>query len=184
MDYESIINHLSQKWNQNSRNSVQSDLKALFKFREAWSVRAIPGLSIKRFETFTEFATHRPPWGLGWTKNVLEAFILPELSDIWQQIEDEIPKANPKHIHKKEDDIIYNIKQQGTSREYSISVLKRDAPEIADKVIKNEISASQGMVMAGKKKPMCAHPATVDGFYNAIQKKLSENEIKELKELL
>ena len=101
-------------------------------------------------------------------------------------IEGEIKPANPNGGNRKTEDISMtcNTDEQGNSRTYSIAVLKRDNPEIAEQVVQGEISAAEGMRRAGKRKPMVTHPSTVDGFYNAIQKRLKQDEISELINLL
>lgn len=183
---DKIINRLSSKLDYNSRTQIQADLTTLFNHPEYWNTRAIQGLSVKRFEGFKEFACYRTPWGLGWTDKVLEAFILPELTDIWMAIEEDIRPVNPNGVKSKHtnDAITCNSTNQGNSREYRIALLKRDAPEIAEQVIKGEISAAEGMRKAGKRKPMVTIPVSVDGFYNAIQKRLKQDEIMELKQML
>lgn len=178
---EELIERLSKKLGGNSRNSIQSDIEFLFRYPEHWKVRSIPGLSAKRFDSLRDFITYRSPWGLGWTMRVAEAFILPELPEIWKAIESETPVANPPHI-KKGDDIIYNVKdgQQGTSRDYSISVLKRDNPEIAEMVVAGEITAAEGMRRAGKRSRKVTIEPTVSGFCKAIMKHLNDQDRLEL----
>lgn len=177
---EIIIDRLSKKLSDNSRVAIQRDLKTLVNHPDYWQVRAIEGLSVKRYETFREFIIASVPWGLGWTMKVAEAFILPELPEVWSVIENDIPKANKQGRQEKESKVTCNLKIKGNDRNYSIAVLKRDAPAIADKVIAGEISAAEGMRQAGKRKPMVTHPATVDGFYNAMLSKLTHTELSEV----
>lgn len=183
MDGELVIKRLSERLDQNSRSEIQRDIKRLFNHGEFWKERNIPGLSAKHFDSFRDFAIYTTPWGLGWTVKVLEAFILPELKEIWQEIEGEISEAKENHRPKKEGSVIYNSYEnnRGTSREHAIAVLKRDAPAIAKKVVAGEISAAEGMRQAGKRKQTVTHDITVEGFQTAIEKKLSPKEIKQLK---
>ena len=79
----------------------------------------------------------------------------------------------------------HTLSNRGTgNRQYSIAVLKRDAPEIAEEVINGTITAAEGMRRAGKRKLMVTHPATIDGYYNSIQKNLTPCQIRELIQLL
>lgn len=184
---EETIEMLSSKLNTNSRKQIQSGIGFLFSTPESWKIRSIPGLSSRSFKTFRDFVFGETPWGLGWTYKVAEAFILPEKPEIWKEIEANVQPVNPNGGDKISS-IIYNTgntnEKQGTSREYSISVLKRDAPEIAQRVIDREISAAEGMRLAGKKEPTITCKATVNGFYNAIKRKLTQDQITELKQML
>ncbi len=174
---EKVIDRLSHKLDQNSRWSMQSDLEFVFN-GGYWKQRRVETLH-KTFNSFTEFAIHSTPLGLGWTKKILEAMLLPELKQIWQAIEDEIPQAN-KHGGDMSK-VLSHLENKGTgNRSYSIAVLKRDAPEIAERVIKKEISAAEGMRQAGKREKTVTVKVNVEGFINAIKKVLSEDEIHEL----
>lgn len=181
---EDLHDEISKRLDLNSRVSVQSSINILYKNKVFWNIRAIEGLSVKRFETFREYITFRPPWGLGWTLKVAEAFIMPELDDIWKVIEGEINEASIKGKHKDKSCYMSHDNNRGNSRDHRISVLKRDAPEIAERVINREISAAEGMRQAGKSKPKINCDATVDAVYNALQRKFTYEERKQLKELL
>lgn len=183
---ENIIKKLTQKLSQNSRNEIQHGLSLLFKNPEYWEVRRIPGLSSRSYSNFREFVFGETPWGLGWTYKVAEAFILPEKPEIWKEIEANVQAVNDHGINQHNEDLTCKVhnKEYGNNRQYSISVLKRDAPEIAQRVIDREISAAQGMRLAGKKEATITCKATVNGFYNAIKRKLTQDQITELKQML
>lgn len=185
MNYDEIIKTLSDKANINSRTDTATKLSIIFYNKEAWKSRIIPGLSPMQFETFMEFVTYRTPWGLGWTEQMLKAFILPEEKKLWADIEKEKKPANKlgENQYTKQG-IIYNTLNQGTSRAYKISRLKRDAPEYAEKVINGELSASRAMVEAGLEKEKVTIPVDVNAFCNAIKRKFSPLEIQQLKDLL
>lgn len=180
---EEIHELMMKHANTNSRHSIQTKIGILYKHPEFWKERKIKGLSTQFFIRFIDYVSFRTPWGLDWKKAILEQYLKPECDDLWRQIEDEIPAAN-NHGVKKHKDITCNVIKQGNSRDYAIAVLKRDAPDIASQVIRGEISANQGMIKAGKKNPAVTHSATLEGFYQAIQKKLSEPEIAQLKLML
>jgi len=85
---------------------------------------------------------------------------------------------------KVEVDNINTESKGGTSSEYLVRRLKRDFPQIADKVIKGELSPFAGAVEAGFKKRMVSIEPTVEGVYNFIQKNFKPSQIKELKKLI
>jgi hypothetical protein len=68
---------------------------------------------------------------------------------IGELTESEIKPLNANHIGKKVSDMSDTSKLGGNSREYKIARLKRDAPDIAERVINKEISASEGARLAG-----------------------------------
>lgn len=188
MNYDDIIKTLSDKANINSRTDTATKLSIIFYNKEAWKSRIIPGLSHMQFETFMEFVTYRTPWGLGWTEQMLIAFILPEEKKLWADIQSELPELyvhgeNPK-IKPKVAEFIYKDTKGGTSRTYKLQRLKRDAPEYAEKVIKGELSANRAMVEAGLEKEKVTIPVDVNAFCNAIKRKFSPLEIQQLKDLL
>ncbi len=63
-------------------------------------------------------------------------------------IEGDAPEANPNGGDRRSQEFQFDISnwsrsgQGGTSREYRISVLKRDAPELAERVVNGELSAN------------------------------------------
>jgi hypothetical protein len=188
MNYDDIIKTLSDKANINSRTDTATKLSIIFYNKEAWKSRIIPGLSPMQFETFMEFVTYRTPWGLGWTEQMLKAFILPEEKKLWADIESELPELyangeNPKYQPKVEA-LTCKGTTYGNTRTYKIQKLKRDAPEYAEKVIRGELSANRAMVEAGLELEKVTIPVDVNAFCNAIKRKFSPLEIQQLKDLL
>lgn len=82
------------------------------------------------------------------------------------------------------ENIIYNdLKpaQQGTSREYLISRLKRDNPELAERVIRGELSANRAALEAGIRKERIMVPNhDMELAAKALIAKLSAEQIEEL----
>lgn len=183
---EETIEMLSSKLNVNSRKQIQIGINFLFVNEYSWKHRLIPGLSSRSYSNFREFVFGETPWGLGWTYKVAEAFILPEMPEIWKEIEENVQAVNAHGIKHNNEDLTCKVinKEYGNNREYSISLLKRDAPEIAQRVINREISAAEGMRLAGKREPTVTCKATINGFYNAIKQKLTADQISELKQML
>lgn len=184
-----VLARLATNYGIDARTRIQKDIGWIYNNRdEIWHIRAIPGLSTKVFNTFREFITYRTPWGLGWTINTAEAMILPELPEIWQEVEAGIEPLNihgvNQYYKQENEDVIYNVLTRGTSRDYKIAKLKRDAPEYADRVIKGELSATQAMIMIGKEQRKITHPATPEGFYKAAVRYLNDEDRNELLNLL
>ena len=106
----------------------------------------------------------------------------------------DVQALNPNGIQdrNKNDAIIHNSKpqQQGTSREYRIAVLKRDAPDIAERVISGEIKAAAGIREMNKRlgKPEESRKALnmVDArsAFKTLKKFMPEDVLRDLTDLL
>jgi hypothetical protein len=68
----------------------------------------------------------------------------------------------------------------GNSETYLLRRLKRDRPDLADKVVAGKMNAHAAAVEAGFRLRLVQYPATVQGFLRALKKHLSESERKEL----
>lgn len=184
INYDEIIKILSDKANVNSRTDTATKLSILYYNKEAWKSRIIPGLSPMKFETFMDFVEYRTPWGLGWTEQMLRAFLSKD-TELMKDIEKEIKESGKHGTNQyREEGIIYKVLKCGDSRTYKIARLKRDAPEYAEKVIRGELSANRAMVEAGLQLEKVTIPVDVNAFCNAIKRKFSPLEIQQLKELL
>jgi hypothetical protein len=139
----------------------------LYEDRTFWSVRSPKNLSSKTFKSYVEFAMYEVPWGLGWDKDIIKAHCkIPTY--IWKEYEDQL---NPLKTYggdkvNFEVDISTSNIEGGTSRQYQIQRLKRDAPDIAIKVINRELSAKQGMEIAGLKDKTVVVKCKAEGFFN------------------
>jgi hypothetical protein len=151
----------------------------LYEDRNFWSVRSPKNLSSKTFKSYVEFAMYEVPWGLGWDKDIIKAHCkIPRY--IWKEYEEQF-NPMPKHGGLRyQDDISSCVKEQGTSRQYQIKRLKRDAPDVAIKVINREISAKQGMEIAGLKDRTVTVKCKADDF---LIKAINNLEINQLEKL-
>ena len=59
------------------------------------------------------------------------------------------PEANKQGRPEKGDNITFREDQKGTSESYTVRRLKRDRPELAEKVIEGEMSANAAAIEAG-----------------------------------
>lgn len=183
-DCDQMHEDLFRRANMNNRHNVQTQLSLLFHAEEYWRNRRPPDVSPKKFEFFLQYVEHPGPWGLDWKRQILQGFLLPERNNLWQKIEAQIPAVNVHGTNQHNEDVTCNVLIRGNSRPYQLGVLKRDVPEIAEKVIAGEITANEGMVLAGKKSPTVTCKATVQGFYDAIQRKLDPEQINLLRAML
>ena len=70
---------------------------------------------------------------------------------------------------------------RGTSKKYLLARLKRYRPELAARVIADELSANAAAVEAGWRERTIQHAPTLEGFARAIEKHLDHEQRTELK---
>jgi hypothetical protein len=94
-----------------------------------------------------------------------------ELKIEQQEQETEIPALNEHGTNQHSEDVIkksYNVQNnRGTSRTHRIAVLKRDAPDLAERVIRGELSAAAGMRELRKAQGKPEKPRGAVNFLNA-----------------
>jgi hypothetical protein len=165
----------------NSFGLAMTYFDSLYSFKDFWSNRHPYGLSMKKFNTYVEFARYEVPWGLGWDIDVIKAHCKRN-ANIWQEHEKQI---NPlKNVGRDWDNNNVDISslniKGGTSRQYQIQRLKRDAPDIAIKVIEGELSAKQGMEIAGLKDRTVVVKCKAEDFVVKAINNLETNQIEKL----
>lgn len=152
----------------------------LYEDRNFWSVRSPKNLSSKSFKSYVEFAMYEVPWGLGWDRDIIKAHCkIPTY--IWQEYEEQLNPSNKHGVRTYSTvDMLTVDKEGGNSRQYQIQRLKRDAPDIATKVINRELSAKQGMEMAGLKDKTVIVKCKAEDF---LIKAINNLEINQLEKL-
>ena len=164
----------------NSFGLAMTYFDSLYSFKEFWSNRHPYGLSPKTFTTYVEFARYEVPWGLGWDIDVIKAHCKRK-PNIWDEYLQEKHPLNKNGVRSYSTcDISQVDNKRGTSKEYQIKRLKRDAPDIAIKVINREISAKQGMEIAGLKDRTVVVKCKAEDFVVKAINNLETNQIEKL----
>jgi hypothetical protein len=178
---EEVYNKLIDINGINSFGLAMTYFDSLYSFKEFWSNRHPYGLSIKKFNSYVEFAKYEVPWGLGWDIDVIKAHCKRK-PNIWQEYEEHIKPIDKHGVnqHKGGLDISSPQITGGSSRQYQIQKLKRDAPDIAIKVINREISAKQGMEIAGLKDRTVVVKCKAEDFVTKAINNLEVNQIEKL----
>lgn len=177
---EEVYNKLIDMNGTNSFGLAMTYFDSLYSFKDFWSNRHPYGLSPKTFITYVEFARYEVPWGLGWDIDVIKAHCKRK-PYIWKEHEEQ---SNPlkdvgRNWNNNVDMSTLNI-EGGNSRQYQIQRLKRDAPDIAIKVINREISAKQGMEIAGLKERTVVVKCKAEDFVTKAINNLEINQIEKL----
>jgi len=164
----------------NSFGLTMSYFESLYLNKDFWAKRQPYGLSLKTFNSYVEFARYEVPWGLGWDIDVIKAHCKRK-QNIWQEYEEHLKSSNKHGVRTYSTvDISTVDKQGGSSRQYQIQRLKRDAPDIAIKVIEGELSAKQGMEIAGLKDRTVVVKCKAEDFVTKAINNLEVNQIEKL----
>jgi hypothetical protein len=181
-----------------------------FSLFPTWLVNILEGEKWRRFslpvmdelvtwDNFEAFVKARRPRGLGIQEGTKKLYAEcrfyadqgNEKAASALRLIQELTPAEAKHgtnqhspDQKSGPDGIRSNSEYGTSETYLLRRLKRDRPDLAERVIKRELSPRAAAIEAGWPYRMVQHPPTVDGFARAIRKHLSEAERSELKEQL
>ena len=178
---DDIYNKLINIGGVNSYTMNMDYFEMLYNDRKFWTYRSPDNLSSKRFSTYVEFANYEVPWGLGWDIDIIKAHCRKQI-DIWKEYEEQ-SNPMPKHgvnQHNKGGDMSPPQTIKGNSRQYQIQRLKRDAPDIATKVINRELSAKQGMEIAGLKDRTVVVKCKAEDFLTKAINNLEVNQIEKL----
>jgi hypothetical protein len=132
-----------------------------------WSLE--PDATGKPFKTFEAFVVH-PLWqGLECSMSDLLHYCR-KRPDVQGLIRAEIEQLQGHGGVRTEQGDIVTLKR-GNSPAYALARLKRDSPEMAEKVVRGELSAHKAAVMAGIKKPRWSAPEQPEELAVAIEKK-------------
>lgn len=164
----------------NSFSLTMTYFDSLYSFKDFWSNRHPYGLSPKTFTNYVEFARYEVPWGLGWDIDVIKA-CCKRKPNIWDEYLKEKHPLNKNGVRSYSTLDMSKVNNKGgNSKEYQIQRLKRDAPDIATKVINREISAKQGMEIAGLKDRTVIVKCKAEDFVVKAINNLETNQIEKL----
>jgi hypothetical protein len=175
---EEVYNKLVNIAGENNFGLTMTYFNSLYLNSDFWIKRQPYGLSIKTFNSYVEFARYEVPWGLGWDIDVIKAHCKRN-ANIWQEHE---KQSNPlKNVGRDWDNNGSTLPLKiDRGRQYQIQRLKRDAPDIAIKVIEGELSAKQGMEIAGLKDRTVVVKCKAEDFVVKAINNLETNQIEKL----
>jgi len=133
----------------NNLEAVPRSIKRVLE-TEAWRKREHRG-RVFEHATFLDFITAKPLAGCGWPPEKVEALLKdePEVLALWRKA-----TTGKRHVHKADDNNNVIIKpRQGNSRAYTLDRLKRERPDLFDRVCAGELSANAAATEAGWRKP-------------------------------
>lgn len=131
-----------------------------------------------KHDSFESFVTTPPLEGLGTTVRHLRNICRddPEALDTIDRVT--VQHGKNQHTKSKDHDniIVHDKPSQGTSREYALRRLRKDRPDLHERVLSGELSAHAAMVEAGFRKKPDPFRVASNGL-----KKLSRSELLRLK---
>lgn len=161
----------------NSISAVPGLLKQVIK-EDAWREYTLPNSSVvRKYTNFAEF-----------TEKVLRATI-EDLKNLCQKDKEALVllrevTTNPNHRPVTNDNVITSKSEQGNSKAYSLDKLKRDRPDLFEKVVNNELSANKAMVEAGFRRKQITIIIDPARTAKAIKTHFNHDQRKEIVRLL
>ena len=146
---------------------------------EAWRSRIHKG-KLYEFERFVDFLTAKPLAGCGYDEKQIEKLIEADVETLamWR---DAMTAA--KHVHRDADNVPIsdsnNVPIRGNSKSYTVSRLRREAPQLYAEVREGRLSANAAAIQAGFRKSL-----TPLEQIKRLLLKLSDAERDELREHL
>ena len=142
----------------------------------AWRRRIQRGKILEN-ETFAKFITGKPLAGCGWSLDKVRKLIEddPEALAMWRDA-----VTPPLGSNQHTDNISTHKDGHGTSKSYTVSRLRKNAPALYERVKKGELSANAAAIEAGFRKPP---PKPFEQVKKLISK-LSPEERSKLKAML
>ena len=143
-----------------------------------------------RYDTLDDFLEAKTPIGLQCTREDLRKWADYAEDRIKQVVKDELNrKLNPNGTNQHSQVGVYNINPKnsytkGTSEAYIISRLKRDNPEMAQKVLSGELSANKAAIKTGIRKEYIQVQATIPAIAAKVKKMFSPDQLQELVTLI
>lgn len=142
---------------------------------DAWRCRSYKGKTYEHAR-FADFIATKPLAGCGWPPQKVEALIEDdaELLAMWREA-----MVGKKHVRKPDADNISIKPEHGTSLAYTLDRLKRERPDLFNRVVAKEISANAAAIEAGFR-----HKPTPYETILKLLSKLTADEREHLRELL
>ena len=144
-----------------------------------------------RYDTLDDFLEAKTPIGLQCTREDLRKWAEYAEDRIKQVVKDELnSKLNPNGTNQHSQGGVVNnnpknsYMKSSSSEAYIISRLKRDNPEMAQKVLSGELSAHQASIKAGIRKEYIQVQRNTAKIAEKLKAILSDEELEELRMLL
>lgn len=141
------------------------------------------------YERFEDFVTTPPPEGLGAKIEDLERLIgedEPTLNLLDAALQGKPGKPIPREEKGRYDQSVYGRQRKpaGTSRTAGIRRLRKDRPDLLQRVLNKEMSVNQAMVEAGFRKKRLVVTKDVELVSNMLKREFSQEDLNLIVEML
>lgn len=133
-----------------------------------------------RHERFVDFVAAQPLRGIGASVDLVRRIVADDVEAL-----DLLDRAlkNPAHVHADVNNI--NVRPTGTSKDYALRRLRKDAPELHAGVLAGRLSAHAAMVQAGfRPKTFTVRADSAEDVAATLRRRLPPEVLNELVELL
>lgn len=150
---------------------------------ESWREFTTQRNELVRHERFVDFVTSPPLKGLGSDLALIRRVIADDTEAL--DLLDQALQQRPGGDQSKSDVIRLATRQNGTSRDYALRKLRKDAPELHADVLAGRLSAHAAMVKAGYRPPTFTIRAdSPQSVAEALRRRLPPEDLTELVRLL
>ncbi len=142
------------------------------------------------FKTFREFVEAAPPEGLGTNLKTLRRLSAdaPNVLDLIERMREPPKRGGDRRSQKfrdsKDDNVPFEKPARGNSKIYALRRLRELRPDLHQKVLAGELSASGAMIAAGFRKKNLSLSKDLEKSARAIKNYFSRREIDRLVSLL
>lgn len=147
---------------------------------------------IVTYKSFEDFVTTPPPEGLGTKIDVVKRLIGPDdatLNLLDSALQGKPGSPLPKNEKGQYDPTLYDIQDSkkaptGTSRQDGIRRLRKDRPDLLQRVLDKEMTVNQAMVEAGYRKKQLVVMKDVNLVSNMLKREFNQEDLAQIIELL
>ncbi len=142
-----------------------------------------------RYERFADFVKTPPLAGLGADVALVRRIIVndPEALDLLDRALQAAHGGDRRSVQIKHDNITLDLdsNQHGTSKEYALRRLRKDAPELHAEVLAGRLSAHAAMVQAGyRPRTFTVRADSAESVAATLRRRLPADQLAELARLL
>lgn len=170
-------------------HSVPGLVKQIIR-EDMWQKRVIEATGeLVECKTFAEFVTSPPPKGVGTDVETLKRLCHEDMEalDLIDQATTNDEGGDKRSSDYKTTVSIINSETErpaGTTRQYALRKLRKDAPELHAKVLAGEVSPHQAMIEAGFRRKTATIPLDPEGAARAIIRHFEYDDLLTLVDLL
>lgn len=150
---------------------------------EMWKERLVPATKeVVTFERFEQFVTTPPVEGLGATMDIIKKICAEDKAVLDLIVQEEIGQHGGDRRSEEFKVLNTNVEKEDKRKssdnaEYALRRLRKDAPELHQRVLSGDLSPHAAMVEAGFRKKTITVPAEVEQAAEALKRHFTDAEL-------